>query len=343
MPIVSVMLCTYNDEKFIRDAVKSILNQTFKDFEFIIINDGSTDKTSEILESFSDDRIRIFHQTNMGIVKSRRKSIELSVAEYIAIQDADDISLPERLEKQVNYLDRNKDIGLVGTARFEIEEDGTILYPRYFPEDNDIIQKKLIKENCFCGPSIMFRKYIYEKIGGYRIEFETSEDYDLVLRFAEMCKLHNLREVLYKKRINPDGITVTRHDQMRAYHMLACILAKERRAGRNEYLEVNKARIIGKVDEDISKDTFISNLLRQLQKLFILSKNYYAFGCVHLYKGNLKRAQGLFLRSLRYNFLHIKAYICLFLTLLPFNLVKHLKYFFKGTAQLCKDLNGTCQ
>lgn len=343
MPKISVVMATYNDEKFIYEAVESILNQTHKDFEFIIVNDGSTDSTGEILEKFQDKRMKVINQDNMGLAKSKSKAIKLSKGEYIAILDGDDISLPERLEQQKGYLDRNKDVGLVGVGKMEIDETGGDLYPIYYPENNNIIQERLIQENCFCNASMMFRKHLCEEIGGFRSEFKTSEGYDFLLRFAEISKLHNLHKISYKRRLNTKGITSMKLDQMRAYHQLACTLAKRRRLGENENLEMNIEKIVGKIDKDISKNDFISKLLRKRRYLVRVATTYYGIGCIHLYKGDLRRARGLFLHSLKHNLFNIKAYICSFLTLLPFSLIKHSKFLFKGTAQYYKDLNGDCK
>ncbi len=338
-PKISVIMSVYNGEQYLADAVDSILNQTFKDFEFIIVNDGSTDRTKEILEGFEDERIMVINQDNMGISKSKNRAIELSKGEYIAIIDADDISLPQRLEKQVNFLDKHKDIGLVGTAANSIDEDGSILCTIPIIEDNETIQETLLRKNCFVHSSVMFRREAFEKVGGYRSEFKSALDYDLLLRIAERYKVYNLKEILCKYRFNPDGVTFNKREQQNKFVILARYLAQERRAGRGENLEINKSRIVGKINEDFSKNTFISNLLAQWRKLYIMSKQYYAIGCIHLYKGDLKRARELFFRSLKYNLFHIKAYMCLFITLLPFNLVKYLKFLFKETAQYYRDLN----
>jgi len=115
-PKISVIMSVYNGEKYLREAIESILNQTFRDFEFIIINDGSTDKTSEILSSYNDPRIVIINnKRNIGLTKSLNKGLKMVKGEYIARQDADDVSLPERLERMVNFLDMNRDVGLLGS------------------------------------------------------------------------------------------------------------------------------------------------------------------------------------------------------------------------------------
>ena len=337
MPEVSVIMSAYNDERFIREAVESILNQTFKDFEVIIINDGSTDNTGEVLGSFKDERIKVINQDNMGVSKSRNKAIELSKGEYVAMIDADDISLPKRLEKQVNFLDEHKDTGFVGTAAESIDEKGDVLYTIPCIEDNETIQKTLLEKNCFIHSSVMFRRKAFEKVSGYRNEIKYVEDYDLALRISEYYRIYNLKEILCKYRLNKEGVSFSKHRQQNNYALLVRYLAKERRAARDENLEANFKKIIGRLDKD---NSIVPNLLSWWHKSCLLSKHYYGIGCIHLYKGDLKRARGYFFRSLKYNLCNIKAYICSFLTLLPFSLVKYSKFLFKRTTQYYKDLNG---
>lgn len=140
-PKVSVVMSVYNGEKYLPETIDSILNQTFKDFEFIIINDGSTDKTAKILTSYDDPRIRIFNQENMGLTKSLNRAISLAKGEYIARMDADDISYPERLKKQVDYLNKNPDIGLVGSKYIRIDKRGRKIDEINVPIGTDNILK----------------------------------------------------------------------------------------------------------------------------------------------------------------------------------------------------------
>lgn len=335
MPKVSVVMGTYNDDKFISDAVNSILVQSFKDLEFIIINDGSIDMTADILRKFSDNRMRVVDRANMGISAARRKAIEISEGEYIAIQDGDDISFHERLEKQIKFLDINKNIGLVGTAVLGIDEKNGELISKHFPENNDVIQKRILSENCFCSPSIMFRRDIYKRIGGYRDEFKVAEDYDLLLRFAETCEVHNLKEVLYKRRLNRNSLSVTMFNQMNSYTLLAQILAKERRSGKNEKFEENMNKIIKQ------EHTYISELLNRFKRIIFLYRQEYAVGCICLYNGNSKKARSFYLRSLKYNLFNVKTYICLFLTLLPLKLIKNMKFVFRETIRYSNDESET--
>ncbi len=130
-PKVSVIMSVYNGDKYLREAIESILNQTFTDFEFIIVNDGSTDNSLEIIESYDDERIKtINNKKNIGLTKSLNKALKFAKGKYIARQDADDVSLPNRFEKQVEYLDSHPEVALVGTSVYLIDENGKIIGKR---------------------------------------------------------------------------------------------------------------------------------------------------------------------------------------------------------------------
>src|SRR4030042_490431 len=142
--MVSVFLPVYNGSKTVKRAVESILSQTFKDFEFLIINDGSKDDTPEILDSFDDNRIRILHQENRGLVFSLNRGVKNSQCKYIARMDADDIALPDRLQKQVDFMEKNPSVGILGTAARVVYDDGTERIRRR-PIDTVSIKKNIVR------------------------------------------------------------------------------------------------------------------------------------------------------------------------------------------------------
>src|SRR4030067_740036 len=157
VPKVTVLMPVYNGEKYLKEAIDSVLAQTLKDFEFLIINDCSTDKTQEILESYRDTRIRLFRQSNKGLTRSLNKGIQLSRGEYVARMDADDIALPERLEKQVTFFEKRPEIGVVGSFHSEVSASLHKSIVKKFPSDDSTIRKMLIKENPFSHPTVMMR------------------------------------------------------------------------------------------------------------------------------------------------------------------------------------------
>jgi glycosyltransferase involved in cell wall biosynthesis len=228
-PKITVLMSVYNGEKYLREAVDIILNQTFKDFEFIIINDFSTDRTASILSSFNDSRIKIINnEENVGLTLSLNKGLQIAKGAYIARQDAGDISTPDRLEKQVEFLNKYKDICLVGAFFYIINEKGRVLYKVTSLESNGELKRKLSKGNAFAHGVVMFRKKCVEKLGGYREQFTASQDYDLWLRFSEHYKMANIPEYLYKWRLNINSVSVRYKSKQDRYATLALELYEER-------------------------------------------------------------------------------------------------------------------
>ncbi len=206
-PKVSVITTVYNGENFIEECVNSILGQTFRDFEFIIIDDGSTDKTPELLKSFTDPRIKIIRQENQGLSKSLLAAVNLSQGSLIARLDADDFSLPERLEKQVRFLDENPDFVLCG-SRFQ-EWVGGKGFPQRIPfiQSDAGIRRKISCYNPFAHSTVMFRKETYLEAGGYNPEVRFGQDFDLWVRMLEKGKGYNLDHILGVLRFHQDSIT----------------------------------------------------------------------------------------------------------------------------------------
>lgn len=201
-PKVSVIMAVYNSEKFLKEAIESILNQTFKDFEFIIIDDGSTDRSGEILEDYAkkDSRIKVFHQENMGLTKSLNKAIKLAKGEYIARMDADDISMPERLEEQIQFLDQNPQVALLGTGYYEIDTFGKVIKKKRPPTSDTELRRVLIKYNPFFHASVMIRKNALQELRLYDENLKYAQDYDLWLRISSKFKIANLSDILMMRR-----------------------------------------------------------------------------------------------------------------------------------------------
>lgn len=206
MPKVSVIMPAYNAEKFIAEAIRSILNQSFTDFEFIIIDDCSTDKTVQIINSFDDKRICfIKNGTNQGVANTLNKGIEIAQGKYIARMDSDDISLPLRLEKQVQFLDEHSDIAIVGS---DIEIFGFEHCFLNFSVNPGQLKVDLIFNTCYAHPSIMIRKQVLnEKNFRYNPEYSKMEDYDLWIRISREYKLSNVPNVLLKYRTHSEQVT----------------------------------------------------------------------------------------------------------------------------------------
>lgn len=198
----------YNAERFVREAIESILAQTYADFELIIINDGSTDRSEEIIRSFSDSRIHLISQSNAGVIGALNAGLKVARGIYIARMDADDISESTRLEKQVNFLKGNPDIALCGTWATTIDEKGVEIGKYEYPPINHTsIRQIMVRRNPFIHPSIMFTKKAIESVGIYDPRYKHAEDYELWTRMAARSKTANIPERLLRYRILEGSIT----------------------------------------------------------------------------------------------------------------------------------------
>ncbi len=202
---VSVVMAVFNAEKYIEAAVRSILQQTFEDFELIIINDGSEDQTLNIINSIEDKRIRIINQDNSGAASARNVGLKSANGEYIAILDSDDTAFPERLQKQVNYLDKNPDCGIIGGNARVIDKDGVFVYNTNQNLDWESIKLKL-PSSPFIHSTVMFRGSLIKKIGIYP-EIPTSEDALFFLKISKVSKMINLKDCLINYRILPSALS----------------------------------------------------------------------------------------------------------------------------------------
>ncbi|MCX6054416.1 MAG: glycosyltransferase [Chloroflexi bacterium] len=211
-PIVSVVMPVYNGEKYLSEAIESILTQTFHQFEFIIIDDGSIDGTGSILLEYAkkDPRIKVICQKNQGIVSALNNGIANSQGKYIARMDADDISLPRRFQQQVNFLDRHPEIGVVGSAYLPIDEQNNqIMSPTYRPEYPLTVKWFMLIGSPVAHPSTMYRVNLARQVGGYDKHFTHAEDYEFWIRMAEITDICSIKDVLILYRVsNQDRISI---------------------------------------------------------------------------------------------------------------------------------------
>lgn len=189
----------YNCELYIQEALESILNQTFTDFEFLILDDASTDKTVSIIKKYDDPRIQLIEKPlNTGYTNSLNYGLLLAKGKYIARMDGDDISLPKRFAKQVAYMEAHPDVIVCGTSYKIVGNDKHIS----IPENHDVIKLTFLKTNCILHPSVMIRKSILDKFSIiYDTSKEPAEDYDMWVRLLGYGKLHNLQDILIEYRI----------------------------------------------------------------------------------------------------------------------------------------------
>ena len=219
-PKVSVVLPTYNEEAYIVRALKSLRNQTYSDIEVIIIDDGSTDETVSLITEFDDPRIKLIQrESDTGITSALNRGIKEAKGEYVARQDADDWSHPERLQRQVEFLNSNSDIGMVGTGAYLVDIDGDRMAKRHVLENPDV--SDLIEHNEFIHGSVMFRPDVVIDMGGYDERFMTAEDYDLWLRLADQYSVANIDKPLYHFRQHGESIYGSNLETLKLYHVLA--------------------------------------------------------------------------------------------------------------------------
>lgn len=217
--IVSVILPVYNCQNYVLEAVQSILNQTYKNFELIIIDDCSTDNTHSIIQKIDDSRIQIVRKVkNSGYTDSLNIGINISKGKYIARMDGDDISLPNRFEKQLEILEKNPEIILCGTA-IQILNSNTILS---HPSIHEEILVKLCFGTSFYHPTVMIRKEVLIA-NNYNSKFEPAEDYELWTRLAFLGKFHNINEVLLNYRVHTNQISFTKNE-LQASNSFSCKL-----------------------------------------------------------------------------------------------------------------------
>lgn len=206
-PKVSVILSVYNSEKYIKEAILSILTQSYSDFELIIIDDGSTDKTALILDEFNDERIvRTKNDLNLGLIGSLNKGIQLARGEFVARMDADDISELERLAKQVAFLDAHPEVGVLGTGMRQVDRRGRFVSFFTPKEDHRDILHQLLIDTAIAHATVMIRKNLLSDVGGYDLNFPHTEDAELWSRLVMKTSFANLREPLYVRRLHGDSI-----------------------------------------------------------------------------------------------------------------------------------------
>jgi len=209
-PKVSVIMAVYNNNRYIVESVDSVLAQSFDDFEFIIVDDGSTDGVSETLEKYAakDNRIILLkNETNIGVAKSPNRALKVAKGEYIARIDSDDVCFVNRFQKQVEYLDKNQDIALVYSNALIIDKDSNEVCCFYKPLSVEKVLCNLEIHNYITNSTVMFRRKIFSTLNGYNESCRVGEDRDLWVRMRDSgYSFGYIDEILLKYRINPDSV-----------------------------------------------------------------------------------------------------------------------------------------
>lgn len=246
--LISIIMSVYNAEKYLELAILSIIHQTYPDWELIIINDNSDDKSYEIMNLYAerDPRIKIINNLrNLGLTKSLNIGIDCAKGEYIARLDADDIADPTRLEKQVNYFRDYPEMVLVGTGGSIIDKNGEVLNTIKVVKNRYLIKKLLLYGNLFIHSSLMIKKEALIEVGKYRSKFIHSQDYDLVLRLTERYIVGNIPENLTHWRLSETNLTVSKFLLQRACADIAVQFAREReKFGKDSYDSIDFSKIL---------------------------------------------------------------------------------------------------
>lgn len=268
MPKISVLMPVYNAQDYLSEAIDSILSQTFSDWELIIINDGSTDNSENIINSYNDNRIRYFkNPTNMGLIYTRSLMIEKASAEYLSFLDSDDIALPERLKIQAEFLDTHPDYILCGTWGTMINNASEKIGKISPPEADIEIKSGLFFSNAFIQSSIMIRKSVFDTYS-YNKDFPVVEDYELWSKLSINHKLKNIPQPLTLYRWHSENTSLSKKELMET--MLKNVylnqLSRLQIRPSQEELSVHLA-IRDKETQNISDKEFFKRLAPWLKKL----------------------------------------------------------------------------
>lgn len=302
-PKISVIMSVFNHEKYLQKSIDSILSQSYKNFEFIIINDGSNKNTKKILElnKLQDKRIKVINnKKRIGLTKSLNIAIKISKGEYMARQDSDDISYFKRFEEQLNFFKKNKKVIMCGTNGILIDNNGSFLKNIKNLENNyEKIKKKLIYENQFIHSSIMVKRNYLLELKGYDEKFKYAQDYDLWCRLSIKGFLTNINKILVKIRQHNESITKKNKKEQNYYSILASI---------RHYAEINNLKYLNK-----SYDIY--NFLKE-KKIAKFAKILIFLNRFNLPKNNKIKKIKIYLREIYYFFKFKKLIIKYFLNYL---------------------------
>ncbi|BAY87273.1 glycosyl transferase family protein [Calothrix parasitica NIES-267] len=281
-PKISVLMSAYNGSIYLRESIESILNQTFTDFEFIIINDCSTDNSWEIITEYAeqDQRIKLVNnQENIGLTKSLNKGLNLARGEYIARQDADDVSLPQRFEKEVLVLNNNPEVALVSCDIEIIDSQGNPIDKLQRACEPDLVEWYLIFCNRLAGHSqVMFRRELVVNLGGYCESYRYSQDYELWCRIVKLGKILILPEILLQQRRHEGSISKSKTEEQNAYAFAVTRQNISQLIGKEISLEEAKYLMYFWVTFSPSrKAPMIHSRIKEIKKAFIEQKKSQSF------------------------------------------------------------------
>ena len=218
IPTLSIVMPVFNREKYVKYSIQSILSQTFSDFEFIIVNDGSNDRTEEIIKGFKDKRIILINnENNKGIVFSRNKGLAITRGKYIGMFDSDDIAYPNKFEEQINYLDKNPDIAMLGAWVKHIDENGKLLKSKWkLKAKSEFIPAIMLFRNYFVQSTVVIRKEAIP-VNAYSEGYKIAEDSKMWFEVSLKYKVANIQKYLLDYRVHSGGVTNMKSDEKIKY------------------------------------------------------------------------------------------------------------------------------
>ena len=210
-PLISVIMSTYNEEKYIETSLKSLLNQTFKEFEIIIVDDASTDNTKQLIQGLQDERIHLIcNEENRGLTKNLNKALKYVTGKYIARMDGDDIAFPTRFEKQVQYMEKHPETMLVSCYTKSFGDSDLVFA---LPDDSEVLRVRMLVRPVYAHPGFMMRRELIEAGYQYNEEYRTAQDYEFASRVAEKYKIGLVPEVLLLYRVHKKQISAKAGNQ----------------------------------------------------------------------------------------------------------------------------------
>jgi glycosyltransferase involved in cell wall biosynthesis len=235
-PSITVVLPVYNGGAFLGKAIESILNQTYRDFEFILINDGSKDGSKQVIDNYAakDNRIIAVHQENAGLVTTLNRGIAMAKAPFIARMDADDVALPERFAAQIDYMNKHPEIAVLGTSIRLIDENDAPITDILYPASPKDVAKEVLRGSPLAHPTVMMRKAILDEAGGYNQLYNHGEDYELWLRLSEKYQMANLPEIYLLYRQHPHKVSFQYSRDQTIATFIALLASKARRQGKED-------------------------------------------------------------------------------------------------------------
>jgi hypothetical protein len=262
-PQVSVIMPVYNGGAQLGRAIDSILQQTFDDFELVIVDDGSTDDTPTVLRRMSsaDQRVRIICGRHAGLVAALNEGCANARGTYLARMDADDVAMPDRLGAQVRQMAANPRLGVLGGAVTVVDASDRVLYQMRYPTRDSAIRKTLPTDCPFAHPAVMMRRSVFERTGGYRPAFVHAEDYDLWLRIAEHCEMANLDRSVLRYQVHTSQTSVAHGQQQIVSTIGAQVAAQLRRTAGDGHLAQQEKITLDAIQNAIGDRQMVLRLL----------------------------------------------------------------------------------